>query len=320
MPDERIAGLAARQHGVLTRSQLTSLGVSASAISRRLASRRLRRIHRGVYGVASIESIRVGEMAAVLAGGRSALLSHTNALGLWGLLRIDPPHPVHVTLLGGGRARRAGVVFHRTASLADDERAVVDGIPVTTPGRTIVDAAGMLGHREVERALAKAVRKELISTADLAALPERYRGRTGTPMLRSLLSEGAEPHFTRSEAERRCLALLRAAGLPRPHANVPMGAYELDLFWPRENVAIEIDGYEHHSSWVRFEGDRRKDSWLRARGIEVIRLTWRQITRDSVATAVAVGQALAWAQARRRQLRGASTPSPTSEEGPPGRA
>ncbi|MEX2529939.1 MAG: type IV toxin-antitoxin system AbiEi family antitoxin domain-containing protein [Gemmatimonadota bacterium] len=320
MPDERIAGLAVRQHGAITHGQLTSLGVSTSAISRKLASGWLRRIHRGVYGVVSIESIRAGEMAAVLAGGRSAFLSHTNALGLWGLLRIDPPHPVHITHLGGGRARRAGVVFHRTTSLAKDERAVADGIPVTTPGRTIVDSAGMLGHREVEMVLARAVRKELISTAELVALPERYHGRTGTPMLRSLLSDAAEPHFTRSEAERRCLALLRAAGLPHPHANVPVGAYELDLFWPKENVAIEIDGYEHHSSRVRFEGDRRKDSWLRARGIEVIRLTWRQITQESVATAVAVGQALAWAQARRRQHRGGSTPSPTGEDGPPGRA
>lgn len=93
--------------------------------------------------------------------------------------------------------------------------------------------------------------------------------------------------------------MLRSGGLPRPHANVPVGPYELDLFWPDEGVAIEVDGRAHHSARQRFEGDRRKDNWLRVRGIEVIRLTWGQITRDPVRTAVQVGQILAVARVRR---------------------
>lgn len=118
-------------------------------------------------------------------------------------------------------------------------------------------------------------------------------------MLRALIRNPSGAAFTRSEAERQCLDLLRAAGLRSPHTNVSVGPYELDLFWADESVAIEIDGRAHHSSRARFEGDRRKDAWLRARGIEVIRLTWRQITREGIATAVQVGQTLALARARR---------------------
>ena len=297
--EERIAELAARQHGVVTRTQLMGLGVSRAAVQRRLEAGRLRLLHRGVYLLGPIVPERAPEMAAVLAGGPAAVLSHTSALHLWSLIRGDAPHPVHVTIPGSGRGRRPGIAFHRVHFLAEDEHTTVDGIATTTPARTLVDAASMLGSHEIEQALARAEREGLIRTAEFVGLPDRYPRRPGMAMLRSLLQQQNSPHFTRSEAERRCLELLRAADLPRPHTNVPVGPYELDLFWPDEGVAIEIDGHAYHSSRSRFEGDRLKDNWLRARGIEVIRLTWRQITRDAVATAVQIGQSLALACMRR---------------------
>jgi len=249
--------------------------------------------------VGLLQSDRATELAAVLSGGPEALLSHTNALRLWKVYGLEDPRPVHVTVPGSGRGRRPGIVFHRVVALAGDECAVVDGIPVTAPGRTIVDAAGLLGSREIETAIAAAEREGLIGSEELAGLSHRYARRRGMALLRSLIAERTDARFTRSEAERRCLDLLRASGLPGPHANVSVGPYELDLFWPDESVAIEIDGWKHHSSRPKFEGDRRKDGWLRARGIEVIRLTWRQITRDAIATAVQVGQTLAVARTRR---------------------
>lgn len=300
---EQIAELASRQHGVLTHSQLVELGMSSSAIGRGLDAKRLRSLHRGVYLWGQLELPGATEMAAVLAGGRDAVLSHTSGACLLKLLRIEPPRPVHVTVPGGGRRRRLGMVLHRTRTLADDERTVIDRIPVTAAGRTLADIAGMLGRREMELALATAERRGLIGSEELAALPKRYAGRPGMAMLRTLL-EGEGPSLTRSEAERRCRDLLRQAGLPRPHANVPVGPYELDLFWPHERVAIEIDGYEYHSSRARFEGDRRKDNWLRARGIEVIRLTWRQITSRPTAAIAMVAQTLGAAR-ERRMSRGA---------------
>lgn len=295
--EDRMHALAADQHGLVSREQLVESGMSPAAIGRRLKSGRLRALHRGVYLLGPIQPDRAMEMAAVLAGGPTAILSHTSAVPVWGLREGRVSGPVHVSVPGGGRSRRPGIRFHRVRELADDERAVVDGIPITSPGRTLVDVAGMLGSREIGLAVAVAEREGLIGSDELASLSERYRGRPGVSVLTALVRERAD--FTRSEAERRCLEMLRAGGLPRPHTNVAMGPYELDLFWPEERVAIEVDGRAHHSSTPRFEGDRRKDLWLRARGIEVIRLTWRQIAHDAIRTAVEVGQIMALAQARR---------------------
>jgi predicted transcriptional regulator of viral defense system/very-short-patch-repair endonuclease len=298
--EKRIAALAATQHGVVTRAQLIEIGISSAAIWRRLEDGRLRALHRGVYLVGPIEPDRAQELAAVLAGGPAAALSHMSALHVWELLRFEAPRPVHISVPVNRGASRAGIVVHRDAALADDECTVVNGIRITTPGRTIVDVAGTLGSRELELASAPAERERLIGSAELDGLPSRYARRRGMAMLRSLIEQPTGPDFTESEAERTCLRLLHVAGLPRPHTNVTVGPYRLDLFWPEEGVAIEIDGRAYHSSRPRFEGDRQKDNWLRVRGIEVIRLTWRQITRNATATAVLVGQTLALARARRQ--------------------
>jgi very-short-patch-repair endonuclease len=309
--EAEISALAAGQHGVVTRAQLLKLGVSPAAVGRRVKAGRLRPLHDGVYVVGPFEPDRAVQMAAVLAGGPAATLSHISAMHMLNLFPHPPPRPVHVSVPGSGRSRREGIVFHRVAGLAADEWTVIDRIRVTAPGRTIVDVAGMLGSHELESVLAAAERERLITGPELSALPERYPGRRGVVILRALLRMQSGPHFTRSEAERRCRDILRAAGLPAAHANVAIGPYELDLFWPDYNVAIEIDGWAYHSSRSRFEGDRRKDAWLRARGIEVIRLTWRQITQDAIATAVMVGQALALARMRRLH-----TPAPARPLGP----
>lgn len=297
-PDSRIRAVAARQHGVVTRAQLLDAGLSSAGVGRRLKAGRLRALHRGVYLVGPLEPERAREMAAVLAGGPHAVLSHTSAGAVWGICRGTRDGPVHVSVPGSGRRGRPGIRFHRITTLVDDERASVDAIPITAPGRALVDLAAVLGSRELEHAMAHAEREGLVGSKRLETLLRRHRGRPGVPLLRALVRAGTVPDFTRSEAERRCLKLLRTAGLPRPHTNVAVGPYELDLFWPREGVAVEIDGRAHHTLRRRFEGDRRKDTWLHARGIQVVRLTWCQITRDSVATAVQVGQILALAGAR----------------------
>jgi very-short-patch-repair endonuclease len=295
-----IEALAARQHGVVARSQLLELGLSSAAIGRRVAAGWLRPLHRGVYRIGPLDGVRAGEMAAVLAAGPSAMLSHTSALRAWKLIGAGPLRPFHVTLLGGQVRRRPGIVFHHARTLGDTERTVLDGVPITSPVRTLVDGAGMLGSRELAKAIASAERLSLVAPAELAELAERYRGRRGMTLLRTLIGADSDRAFTRSEAEERCLALIRRAGLPSPHTNVPVGPYELDFFWPDANVAVEVDGWAFHGTRSRFENDRRKDNWLRGRGIEVVRLTWRQITREPVASAVQVGQALALARARVR--------------------
>lgn len=292
--EERIAATAARQHGVISRGQLFEAGLSAGAVSRRLRAGRLRQLHRGVYLVGPVMPARAREMAAVLASGPDAVVSHRSAAVVWGLCSDrDHGDPVDISIAGGNRGRRPGIHLHRVVVLELSDRTVRDRLPLTTPERTLADLAGVVGSGELERAVARAERDGLVDRESLEALLVRLRGRAGIPALRAVLRADKGPALTRSEAESRFLAVVREARLPVPELNVSVGRYEIDFLWRDEGLAVEVDGFRHHSSRPRFEGDRRKDAWLMARGIKVVRLSWRQISDDRMATAVQVGQALA---------------------------
>jgi very-short-patch-repair endonuclease len=312
--DERIAARAGTQHGVITTAQLYEAGASRSSISRRVRSGRLTKLYRGVHLVGPFALEWTREMAAVLVGGPDAVVSHCSALPLWGLGGETRPattavaqlarlstDPVHVSATRGSSGRTSGICLHRVSDLPPTDYTRRFGVPVTTPARTILDSASILGMTELERVVARAEREGLVKRNALAELVARSRGRPGVRALRYLLSLEGGPAFTRSAAEDRFLALARKARLPAPNANVRFGPYELDFFWPDHKVAVEIDGFRHHSSRPRHEGDRRKDTWLRSRGVTLLRLTWKQITTDGTATVVQVGQVLALA-ARAEQV------------------
>lgn len=313
--EERIQAVAARQHGVVTRGQLMAAGLSSAAVQRRLRGNRLRPLHRGVYLVGPVVDRWTPEMAAALAAGPGALVSHISALPIWGLraaaprsgattepppdltagamngaLRLD--QPVHV-LVTGSQGRRPGLVAHRIATTASGVRAMRFGIPVTAPAHTILHVAGMLGTGELERIVARAEREGLVRPDALARLLSEHPGRSGAPALRRILRLPEGPQLTRSAPETRFLELTRQAGLPRPRANVRMGPYEIDFLWPDEKLAVEIDGFRHHSLRPRFEGDRDKDAWLLARGIRVMRISPRRLTRRPILVAARLAQALA---------------------------
>lgn len=182
-----------------------------------------------------------------------------------------------------------------------DERNEVKGIPVTAPGRTLLDLATVAGSRVVERALARAERERLVDRAQLQEILARYRGRPGAPLLRSLVMASGGPALTRSEAEALFLALVRKAGLPTPEVNVRFEGYELDFFWRAAGIAVEVDGYRYHSSHPSFQGDRRRTTHLAALGIQVIPLAWSQIVDEEMATAVLLGKALLRAELRQGQ-------------------
>jgi len=296
--------LVVRQHGVVARAQLLELGLSPGVIDRQIRSGWLRPLLRGIYQVGPVPPALALETAAALAGGPEGALSHTSALALWKLKTRRNGEPIHVTIAGSSRVNTRTVLFHRTKTWRDDERTVVDGIPVTSVARTLVDVASILGSREFSHVISSAERLELLSQPQLARLPGRYARRAGMALVRTLVESSCDRPFLRSEAERRCVALLVEAGIQRPEVNVSVGPYELDLFWPKEGVAIEVDGYRHHRSRAQFESDRGKDMWLRSKGIEVIRLTWRQITQTPLATAVMVGQGLVLARDRRARAEG----------------
>ena len=291
--DEAIRALAGRQHGVVSRVQLLSAGVSADAVDGRLKRGQLRPLHRGIYLVGPIVPPRAREMAAYLACGPSAVVSHGSAAAIWGLTPApDPATDVHVIVRRGQRRSRPGIRVHRVPTVRADEVTTLHGIAVTTPLRTLSDMAHSGPRRELERALAEAYTLRLVTREALRKLLTRERGRKGSRALRSFLGDAA-PAWTRSEAEGRFLALVRRGRLPEPEANVGIHGYEVDFLWRSERLVVEVDGFAYHSSARSFELDRRRDAVLTGAGLRVARVTWRQIASEPDAVLVRLAQSLA---------------------------
>jgi very-short-patch-repair endonuclease len=290
--DELIEQLAASQLGLVTRAQLRARGITQRAIATRVQAKRLRRLHRGVYRVGPLTAPHVRELAAVLACGPHAVLSHRSAGALWQLLP-DPGDaaPVDISLSQGDRGRSRKIRVHRVCLPAEDVT-VLENIPVTSVIRTLVDLAAVLASRDVERVLAQTERLNLLERGDLLSLAARHAGRPGAPLLRKLLETETGPALTRSEAEERFLALIRKSQLAPPESNVRVGDYEVDFLWRRERLVVEVDGFAFHSSQRKFESDRRRDAWLTAHGVTVLRVTWRQVAREPEAVLVRLAQTL----------------------------
>ena len=276
--DLPLARLAANQHGVVSLAQLCGLGFTANAVRQRAKRGRLHRIHRGVYAVGHAGLSHQGRwMAAVLAlrpvpsadtlGG---VLSHRSAAELWQLLPASPAAvAVDVTLPGdGGRNRRVGIRLHRSRTLTERETTLRSGIPVTTPARTLADLRGCI------------------------SLPLLDKARRQAEVLGYPVNAADEPAPTRSELERRFLALCRRHQLPPPEVNaaieVPVGArrgsrpktYEVDFLWREPRLVVETDGYRYHRGRAAFEHDRKRQTDLAATAYEVIRFSWRQVVDE----------------------------------------
>ena len=291
--DDAIGTLAATQHGVVTRAQLRAGGIEGHAIDRRVKAGRLRNLHRGVYHFGPLHSALEREMAATLACGGEGLLSHRSAAALLTLLRGPIDDRVEVSSLSGRRAICVGVRVHRIRPIGADERTVEQGIPVTTAARTILDVASYGNARDVEQAMAQADRLRLARPEMVERLVARYPGRRGVALIRQVLGLAGALAWTRSEAEARCVTLVRTAQLPAPLINARVLEYEVDFLWPAERVIMEVDGYAFHSSRASFERDRWRDATLVGAGYRVVRVTWRQLADEPVALMVRLAQALA---------------------------
>ena len=232
-------------------------------------------------------------MAAVLAAGDGAVLSHASAAAAWDLRPVGSG-AIHVTASRAGRARRREIRIHRSATLGPDETTTHRDIPVTDPVRTLIDLATLLKGRPLEQALDRAERLRLVDFADLAHRLEARPGRPGSPSLQAQLSRyTAGSTFTRSELEERFLALCDRHGLPRPNVNTRIEGIEVDFVWPDARLIVEVDGYAYHRSPSAFESDRERDVILSVAGWRVLRFTWAQITQRPAWVAAAISERVA---------------------------
>jgi very-short-patch-repair endonuclease len=272
----RIVALAADQHGIVSVRQLAEAGIGWERMREREAAGWLRRVHRGVYALAGRPlSWRGRWMAANLACGEDAILSHRHAAALWRILpgRLAATDPIDLTIPHGRRCRVPGLRIHRTRSLDSAERTAEHGIPVTSPVRTILDLATCLGRRELERTVDEAEYRRICATDEVDRALVRHRGRAGTALLAEVLSRRAGPTRTRTELEEMFLALCRERDLPQPLVNAPLLGLTVDFFWPPALV-VEVDGGQAHLTRRAFQDDRDRDSLLESHGYTVVRFTW----------------------------------------------
>ena len=284
--------IAARQSAVVSREQLHAAGLSRSAIAHRVRKGWLHPRFPGVFlvGRPAPEPWSEETAAIMFCRGR-AILSHGSAAGLWGL-RPPPKHEVSVTVIGDRRSR-PGLVVHRTTAIHPADLRIRHGLPVTAPALTIIDNAAELASDGLERVVAQGRVERLLRDGELEAALHRAGKRRGTGPVRALLENEGGPAFTRRDAERRMLALVRQAGLRVPRVNAPLLGFEVDFLWERERLVVETDGYQFHGQRRSFESDRRRDQILLAAGYRVMRITWRQLRDEPLAVIARLAMALA---------------------------
>lgn len=299
--DRGVAAVARLQRGSVSAPQLRALGVTPTMVRVRERSGRLHRIHRGVYlvGHESLDA-EAQIVAALLAAGPNAFVSHGTAAWLRGLVEAPPALP-HLTIVGGARRPRAGFILHRTRVLDPEDVMTHRGLPITTPARLILDIAETASPDRVARVLGEAEARKLITRPELVAAMPRWKGRAGLRVLRELLADDLSPHPTLSVMEDRWARFVRVARLGKPLFNAKVAGRRRDVYWPEEGVVVELDSWDWHGDRAAFERDRRNDAELAALGIRGLRVTWRRLDTEPLALAAEVGATLAHGRAARHR-------------------
>jgi predicted transcriptional regulator of viral defense system len=286
--DLAIARLAERQHGNVALRQLTALGLSRQAVALRVRKGRLHRVHAGVFAVGHALLTSHGRwMAAVLACGESAVLSHGSAANLWGI-RDTARAKIDVTTPLPTGHRRPGIASHRSRVLTPADVTAEDGIPCTTVARTLADIAGRLGDAGIRSAIHRAEKLRLFDGAEVYGVLDRLPNRRGAGRLRAILDRwGAVDSLTRSDLELIFLDLCRAAGIPLPRVNEDVEGLKCDFVWWAQRLIIETDGGDHATRITRAR-DAHRHQALTLAGWRVVHFTWGQVVHDPHVTAATV--------------------------------
>ncbi|MDX6634447.1 MAG: hypothetical protein QOF06_650 [Solirubrobacterales bacterium] len=241
----RVWDLAKRQHGVITRGQLISLGFTPKAIKHRVGTGRLHPVVRGVYAVGRRQLTREGRwMASVLACGSRASLSHRSAAALWGFAK-EHPHYIDVSVRRPSEVRLPGLRCHRRPSLPSQDITTRRGIPLTSPVRTFLDLAMVTGPKTLERSINEADKLDVIDADALRKALDDHPSQPGIRPLRHVLDEHTF-RLSDDELERLFRPLAAAAGLPTPLTKHIVNKFEVDFFWPDLGLVVETDGWRYH--------------------------------------------------------------------------
>lgn len=277
-----IRTLAERQHGVIANRQLLELGIGEGLVFRRQEAGLLIPLYRGVYALAHKRITREGRwMAAVLACGPGAVLSHFNAGCLWGICgsygRIEVLRQAGGFRPGG----HYGVRLHQTRRLHSYEVTLEKGIPVAAMERVLLDLAGRTDAKRLERVVVQAYKSGKLDWGRLGRIVTRRRGCKGVGKLRQIVLE-VEPEAleTKSVSEIDFLALCRKAKLPTPAVNVLVEGHLVDFLWSTQKVIVETDSWSYHGDRPTFEKDRQTDVDLIAAGYDIHRTTFKMLERN----------------------------------------
>ena len=304
--ERELSALANRQHGVVSRRQLLAAGLGSRTIRRRVEAGRLYPLFRGVYVLGRKGISARGEwQGAVLVGRDGALLSHRSAAALWGLTSQSPP----VEITTSSRQRVPGIAFHE-GGVHPEERTTVNGIPVTSVARTLLDLAEVVNEQEFTSAWEEADRRRLLDLPAVEAVCARGFGRRGLKLVRPRL-DAVRP-TTRSPLEARVLELCRARSLPLPETNVKVLGKEVDAYWSEQRLMVEADGFEFHGHRAAFEHDRARDAEMQVAGYRVLRLTHRRLDEEPEKVAAQLRHLLSDVPAPRGTKR---HPGPGTSEG-----
>lgn len=275
-PDRMIAAVAGRQHGVISREQLELLGFTRHEIHHLVQSGRLHRVHRAVFAVGHVALTWRGRVsAAVLACGLDAVASHLTAGALHSF--FDESEVIHVT--DARRRTFRGIRTHRSP-VPPEHRRLTDGIPLTSPPRTLLDLAGTLSRNEFSRAYEEADRLRLVDEGEARELIARSNGHRGTGLFAAMLDETFAHAPTKLELERRFYDLVCEGGLPVPQVNVWVEGRLVDALWPEHRLIVELDSRTYHRTDAKVERDYAASAELKLAGYEVLRFTWKQVTRE----------------------------------------
>jgi hypothetical protein len=264
------------QHGVISRAQLRRLAFTDDGIKHRIAIGRLHRVRRGVFAVGRPNLTQHGcWMAAVLACGDGAVLSHSSAAALW-RIGFEQRSVVELSLPSLSHREVPELRIHRRPSLRPRDTTIEYGIPVTTPVQTLIDLSLRLDRRGVERAINEADKYDLVHPPELRAALEERTGEPGVALLRRILDRRTF-RLTKEELERRFFPLSAKAGLPVPLTGQIVSDFEVDFFWPDLGLVVETDGLRYHRTPAEQARDRLRDQAHTAAGLTQLRFTHEQV-------------------------------------------